>query len=241
VAPSALFAKGADVVDVRGEKVGTALHLDALHQYLLVEHGWLVPVLIHVPLYAITRSDTRRIQLVVSKDDVLNGRWPSPPAMAPPPPTPPAEAVTTASNQSEDEVHIPIVEEHLVVGTRREQVGVVRVRKTVVEEPQTITVTLRREVVTVEFVPTTGAVDPSVVADAFTAEDVIIPVMAERAVVTKEAYVVEEVHVRKQDVAEPQSVSETVRKMHVSVDGPGTTEHHPGGTTDVGRSDGQAA
>ena len=78
------IAKGATVVDVRGEKVGTALEYDALNQYLRVEHGWLVPVLIYVPLYAITRSDSKHIQLAVSKDDALNGRWPAPPVIAPP-------------------------------------------------------------------------------------------------------------------------------------------------------------
>jgi hypothetical protein len=78
------IAKGATVVDVCGEKVGTALEYDALNQYLRVEHGWLVPVLIHVPLHAITRSDAKHIQLAVSKDAALNGRWPALPVTAPP-------------------------------------------------------------------------------------------------------------------------------------------------------------
>jgi hypothetical protein len=41
---------------VCGEKVGTALEYDALNQYLRVEHGWLVPVLI-----SMSRSTPSRV------------------------------------------------------------------------------------------------------------------------------------------------------------------------------------
>jgi uncharacterized protein (TIGR02271 family) len=110
-------------------------------------------------------------------------------------------------------MRIPLVEERLVVDARSEQIGVVRVHKAIVEEQQTIPVILRHEVATIEHVPAPADADPATVSSAFTPQDIVIPVMAERAVVTKEAHIVEEVHVHKENVTEEHTISGTVRKM----------------------------
>ena len=121
---------------------------------------------------------------------------------------------TTASTATGD-VRIPVREEELVVGTQVQEEGRVHVHKDVVAEQQTVTVPLQQERVTVERVPLSGNAST---ADAFTEQDIEVPVMGEQAVVGKQVKGVEEVRIHKDVVGQQEQVSGTVRKERVVVD-----------------------
>ena len=127
-----------------------------------------------------------------------------------------AIAGTAAATSTDAELRIPVREEELVVGTHQQEEGRVHVRKDVVAEQQTVSVPLRQERVTVERVPLSG--DASVTTDAFTEQDIEVPVMGEEAIVGKQVRGVEEVRIRKDVVNQQQQVSDTVRKERVVVD-----------------------
>ncbi len=101
---------------------------------------------------------------------------------------------------------IPIVEERLRVGKRDTNLGRVRVRSYLVEEPAEEQVTLRQERVRVERRP----VDKELTGreDAF----------HEEAVVSKEARVTEEITLRKEAEGRTETVSDTVRHTEVEVE-----------------------
>lgn len=112
---------------------------------------------------------------------------------------------------------IPIVDEQLRVGKREVNRGGVRVRSYIVEEPVSEQVRLREEHVSVERVPVDRRVD---VADGDLLRERTIEVseVSEEAVVGKEAYVREEVVVRKTADERVETVSDTVRRTEVDVD-----------------------
>jgi len=128
----------------------------------------------------------------------------------------PTGAVRTGlSGQASDT--IPIVEEELRVGKRQVQGGRVRVRSYLVETPVQEQVSLREERVNVER----AAVDRPVSSadqDLFKERVIELEQTSEEAVVSKEARVTEELHVRKDVEERAQTVSDTVRKTEVEVD-----------------------
>ena len=114
------------------------------------------------------------------------------------------------------ETAIPVVEEEMVVGKRQVDQGGVRVYRRVVETPVEESVTLRDEHVTVER----KAVDrPVTDADlSFKDRTIELTETAEEAVVSKNAYVVEEVLVGKTSSERTETVRDTVRKTEVDVE-----------------------
>lgn len=130
-----------------------------------------------------------------------------------------AQAGTTRGQQTEGSISVPIVEERLDVEKRQVGMGEVEVRKTVVQEQQTVPVDLTREEVHVD--QHTTAERPLTGEEAKTAFDsgtIRVPVRGEEAVVTKEAVVTGEVVIQKERVTEQQTVADTVRKQRVEVD-----------------------
>jgi len=117
----------------------------------------------------------------------------------------------------EGEIRVPVVEERLAVGKREVELGEVDIRKTVVEEEQTASVTLRHDEVNVREVDIT---DRPLQAgeDAFSEGTIRIPVHGEEAVVAKEAFVTGEVVIDKEAVAEERQITDTVRKQRVDVE-----------------------
>ena len=111
---------------------------------------------------------------------------------------------------------IPIVEERLVVGKREVERGGVRVRSYVVEEPVSESVNLREEHVSVER----RAVDRAVgVGDAdFRDREIALTETAEEAVVAKDAFVREELVVRKEASERTEEIHDTVRHTEVEVE-----------------------
>jgi uncharacterized protein (TIGR02271 family) len=117
-----------------------------------------------------------------------------------------------------------VIEESLQVGKRVEQTGGVRLRSRIVERPVEASVRLREEHVTVQRTPVNR---PATEADfqAFKEGQIELTESAERAVVGKEAHVVEEVSLGKEVTEREQTIHDTVRKTEVEV------EQIPGSTT----------
>lgn len=119
--------------------------------------------------------------------------------------------------KKEGEVTIPVVEENLQVGKRAVETGGVRVRSHVIEKPVEETVRLREEHVVVNRRPVDRAVTDAD-ADNFREGEFEITEHAEKAVVNKQARVVEEVAVGKDVDVHEETVSDTVRRTDVDVE-----------------------
>jgi uncharacterized protein (TIGR02271 family) len=112
---------------------------------------------------------------------------------------------------------IPVIEENLAVGKREVETGGVRVRSRIIERPVEESIRLREEHVTVNRRPVDRAVSEGDFA-AFREGDIEITEHAEKAVVAKEARVVEEVSVGKNVTEREETVSDTVRSTEVDVE-----------------------
>lgn len=128
-----------------------------------------------------------------------------------------------------DGQNIKIIEENLKVGKQTVETGGVRLKSRVVSKPVEETVRLREERVYVNRNPvnrpaTTGELD------AFKEGEVVMTEHAERAVVAKEANVVEEVSVGKEVEAHDETIRETLRKTEVDVEQLGSDETVAGRT-----------
>ncbi|UOQ72219.1 YsnF/AvaK domain-containing protein [Hymenobacter cellulosilyticus] len=110
-----------------------------------------------------------------------------------------------------------VIEENLQVGKRVEQTGGARLRSRIVERPVEASVRLREEHVSVERHPVNR---PATEADfnAFKEGEIEITESAERAVVGKEARVVEEVTLGKEVTEREETIRDTVRKTEVDVE-----------------------
>ncbi len=130
----------------------------------------------------------------------------------------------TNANAAADGMTAEIIEEKLQVGKRVEQTGGVRLRSRIVERPVEASVRLREEHVVVNRIPVDR---PATNADfnTFKEGQVEVTESAERAVVGKQAHVVEEVSLGKQVTEREETIHETVRKTEVDV------EKIPGSTT----------
>lgn len=241
---------GMAVFDAAGEKVGTVRGYDTQAGILDVEKGWLFPRDFYVPAAVVDRSDAEGVYLTIYKDDLSSGRYDDMSTgdtmetggglaatatntntmqapMAMPDATATGERLTADAGE---DIVVPEYEERLVAGKRQEETGRVHLHKDVVEEQQTVRVPLQREEVTVERVEARGTLDPNAAHDAFTEQDIDVPVMGETAVIGKEMQQTGEVHLHKQTVMDEQEVSDTVRKEHVTVDGAQETLRQERGT-----------
>ncbi|RZK13379.1 MAG: DUF2382 domain-containing protein [Hymenobacter sp.] len=122
-----------------------------------------------------------------------------------------------ANDPKGDGLTAEVIEEKLNVGKRTEQTGGVRLRSRIVEKPVEASVRLREEHVTVQRTPVSR---PATEADfkTFKEGDVTLTESAERAVVGKEAHVVEEVSLGKNVTEREETIHETVRNTEVDVE-----------------------
>ena len=127
----------------------------------------------------------------------------------------PATAASTGMTADRD-MAIPVVEERLVVGKREVERGGVRVRSYVVETPVEEQVSLRDEHVDVER----RVVDRPLAAgeDAFRERTLEMTETDEEAVVGKQAYVKEEIALRKDVDQRTEEVRDTVRHTEVDIE-----------------------
>ncbi|MBL1076479.1 PRC and DUF2382 domain-containing protein [Nocardia sp. 2] len=105
-------------------------------------------------------------------------------------------------------------EERLVVGTDREETGTARLHKYVVEEEQTITVPTTHEEARLVREPITDRTDATIGE-----QDQEIVLHADRVTAHKETVPVERVGLVVDEVADEQTVSDTVRKERIEAEG----------------------
>jgi uncharacterized protein (TIGR02271 family) len=115
---------------------------------------------------------------------------------------------------------IPVVEEELEVGKREVDLGAVRVVSRMVETPVNESVTLREEHAKIERRPVDRPASEADLAN-FREESIEVRETAEKAVVTKNARVVEEVSVGKTATERTEQVTDSVRKTVVDVQNDG--------------------
>nr|MDQ3321646.1 YsnF/AvaK domain-containing protein [Acidobacteriota bacterium] len=119
---------------------------------------------------------------------------------------------------------IPVIEEELQVGKREVETGGVRVQSRIEEKPVEKQVTLREEHVNVERHPVNREVSNADMAN-FKEGEIDITTSAEKAVVAKQARVVEEVEIGKTVSEHQETVRDTVRRTDVDVDEINTTKN----------------
>jgi len=239
------LGESATVMDATGETIGVVTHYDMQGGYMDVGGGMLFAEETRIPLDAIGDTGASGLYLTGSKDELARQYGGGAGAMdeaagAPMETTRPAQPIAGATvaggapDQATDQVtttdrtmrhadtgdiRVPVYEEELVVGKRQEQVGDVHVHKDVVQEQESVPVTLSHEEVTVERVAITGQASQADLPNAFQDQDIEVPVMGEEAVVGKQVREVEEVRLHKQASEKQQQVSDTVRRERVVVDG----------------------
>lgn len=131
--------------------------------------------------------------------------------------------LTTGATRTSDvvaegeSISVPIIEENLQVGKQTVETGGVRVRSRIVERPVEEHLRLRSERVTVQRNPVDRAATDADFT-TFREGDVELTEHAERAVVAKEARVVEEVTVGKQVDERDEVIRDTVRHTDVDVE-----------------------
>ncbi len=123
----------------------------------------------------------------------------------------------TGMEATEGQIRVPVAEERLAVGKREVELGEVEIRKTVTEEEQTASVTLRRDEVRIEEVEIADRpVQPG--DDAFNEGTIRVQLRGEEAVVGKETVVTGEVVIDKESVSEERQITDTVRRQRVEVE-----------------------
>ncbi|HWQ93686.1 MAG TPA: PRC and DUF2382 domain-containing protein [Clostridia bacterium] len=130
-----------------------------------------------------------------------------------------------------EQATIQLSEEELKVGKRAVEAGGVRLRKIIRTETVNQPVELQREELVIERVPASEA--HSGRQQAFTEQEVYIPLRREEAVVQKETHLREEVRARKKTQSEHEEVSGEVRREDVEIQetGEARREGKPGTRT----------
>ena len=130
-------------------------------------------------------------------------------------------SVDVDRDRTAGDAEVTLSEERLNVGTQSAEVGKARLRKYVTTEEQTVTVPVQKERLVVEREAVNEQSGGRIDADAGT--DEVITLREERPVVSTETVDVEKVRVGKETVTENETVSGTVRKEHVDIEGDADT------------------
>jgi uncharacterized protein (TIGR02271 family) len=111
-------------------------------------------------------------------------------------------------------------EEHLEVGTTKQEAGRARLRKYVTTEQETHTVPVRKEKAVLETEPVTEAnVDAATDGPTISDEEHEVVLSEEQVEVSKQAQPVERVRLGTETVTEQQTVADEVRKEHIEAEG----------------------
>jgi uncharacterized protein (TIGR02271 family) len=119
------------------------------------------------------------------------------------------------TTQNENEVRMPVVEEDLKVGKREKETGGVRITPKVTEKPVEQTVNLHEEKVNVQRRPVDRPASPGDFSQK--GETIEMRETREEPVIQKQARVVEEVVVNKEEHDRAHTVRDTVRRKDVDV------------------------
>ncbi|MFD2247782.1 YsnF/AvaK domain-containing protein [Pontibacter ruber] len=135
---------------------------------------------------------------------------------------------TTTTGGTTDRT-IPIIEERMQVGKENVETGGIRMRSRIVERPVEEHLRLREEHVHVERHPVNRPATERDIQN-FKEGEATITEHAERAIVNKEARVVEEIKIGKHTEEHDETIRGSVRKTNVEVDKlrPGTEQRRPG-------------
>jgi uncharacterized protein (TIGR02271 family) len=125
-----------------------------------------------------------------------------------------AGAAERGLNTSDEAERVELREEELRATKERVQAGEVRLRKEVVNEERTIEVPVTREEVVIERRPVEGREGATIDE----AEEVRVPIMEEEVRVEKTPVVREEVGLKKRQVHDTETVSETVRREEARIE-----------------------
>ena len=142
---------------------------------------------------------------------------------------------STARVSTDEEIHIPVMEEELTATVRSQEAGAMRIEKDVITEQRTLDVPVTEERVRIER----RVVDrPVSAADTEAFDEVVIevPLRTEVVDVQKQARVAEEIVISKEAVQRTEHVTDTVRKEEVFIDedaiaDPSVIERRESGTT----------
>jgi uncharacterized protein (TIGR02271 family) len=104
------------------------------------------------------------------------------------------------------------VEERVVADVTPVKAGSVRIEKRVVEEKDSVDVTLRHDELDLERRRVNRPLEPDEQPIREVGDTTVLLVVEERLEVRRVPYVVEEIHLRRRVVTEQQQVSDTVRK-----------------------------
>lgn len=116
-----------------------------------------------------------------------------------------------------DEVRIPIVEEDVRIDARERVTGRVHVRTFVDNDEVKLSELLGREEVDIERVPIGREIETA--PAPFERDGVlIVPVIEERLVITKQLFLLEEVRIHRRHTSKPVEVPVTRRTMRVEVE-----------------------
>lgn len=224
---NAQLVNGTPVYDSNDDKVGDVSQYQPGDGYFIMTKGFFFPKDLYVPMNAITRATTDGVYLNLTKDQIKNQSWDNPPtqtgtnAMYGQGTAPDTTGRTTQTAQQGRQIDVPVAEEELVARKQREQIGDVKVRKDVTEQPESIEVPVSREEVHVQEAPASGQAAGDIPDDAFQDRTINVPVYGEQVDVEKKPRVTGEVEVDKTRVTQDKRFTDTVKREDVEVDGPG--------------------
>ena len=188
--------------------------------YLLVKHG---DGLVNLPIELVSEVVSPvEVRLGATRDDVRSRL-----------------GVASGIADEGEQIRVPIYEERLRTGIRPVDLGELRVHKTVEQVPTSRTHSVEREELEIERVRLDRLIDQPVQPHQ-DGEWLVVPVMEEVLVVTKQLVLTEEVRIRTKRVTEEQEVYEVLRRERVSVED--ATLHGARGPIDaqpVARPDGR--
>ncbi|HEU5438586.1 MAG TPA: YsnF/AvaK domain-containing protein [Ktedonobacterales bacterium] len=212
---------GMRVFDARGEHLGDVEGAESGRGYIVVQAGRILKRDLYIPLAALAGVDERGVHLRVATLELDKLDWYLPPTDGvdvDTPYSPPSETALQTSQAGR--VQVPVVEEQLAAKTRAQSAGSAVVHTDVVHEQQSLTVPVRHEELRVEGRPVAPAAAYDLGPEVFIEADVDVPLMGERVQVEKRARVIEEVVLNKVPVTEERTITETVRRERVRVEGP---------------------
>ena len=108
-------------------------------------------------------------------------------------------------------------EERLVANVTAQEKGRVRLQKHVVEEPETIEISLRHDELDIERRPAGRLLAEGEKPVSLTGDTTVVLVIEERLETRRVPWVVEEIHLRRRVVSEQQHVTDTVRKERLEI------------------------
>lgn len=116
------------------------------------------------------------------------------------------------------------VEERLVPEVEAVRAGTVRVARRTEEVAESVAVDTRRDVLHLERRSVDRPLEPDELPVTERGESTVVLVIEERLEIRKVPWVVEEVHLRREVVTEPVTVSDTVRRQRIEIEPEGDVQ-----------------